>query len=301
MKFLRQKETLTQNMAFMGIMAAINIIFALVIALVPFLSIFLIIFLPLTSALVALTCKNRYYPIYALATVGLALAATLWNMETTVYYVIPSILTGFVFGFLMKMRVHPVWSIFAATVVQTGVTFAFIPLINFLFQTNLVDFFRKVFGVYEQPWGEIVILVFIFLISLIQVFLSYFVVKEEVKKFGFEECKDVSHPWIYSLICGVCSLSIIGFYFLALSVGYLMLAISFYFAVFLIIRLVEEKYWRTLIVCGVCLLLNIFIFALANQYMEEYSQLLLTGITPLCISIISFIVYFLQKQKEQIE
>ena len=44
-----------------------------------------------------------------------------------------------------------------------------------------------------------------------------------------------------------------------------------------IYELVEEKYWRTLIVCGVCLLLNIFIFALANQYMEEYSQLLLTG------------------------
>lgn len=301
MKFLRTKETLAQNIAFMGIMAAINIILALIIALVPFISIFLIIFLPLTSTLVALTCKKRYYPIYALATVGLALVATLWNMETTIFYVVPSILTGFIFGILIRAKVHPVWSIFSATVIQAGLTFLFVPLINFVFQTDLVSFFQKVFGIYDQPWGQIVILTFVFLISLIQVFLSYFVVKEEVKKFGFEECKDLKRSWIYSLIGAISSLSIIGFYFCSLSVAYLMLAISFYFSIFLVIRLVEEKYWRTLIVCGVFVLINIFVFALAYQYLKEYSQVLLIGITPLCISLLSLAVYFLQKQKEQIE
>ena len=301
MKFLRTKETIAQNMAFMGIMAAINIILALIIALVPFVSIFLIIFLPLTSALVTLTCKKRYFAIYAFATIGLSLVATLWNMETTVFYVLPSILTGFVFGLLIQLKVHPVWSIFCATIVQSALTFLFVPLINFVFQTDLVTFFLKVFGLQEQPWGSVVVLTFVFLISLIQVFLSYFVVKEEIKKFGFEECKDLKHPWIYSLICGVSSLSIIGLYFCSLSIAYLMLAISFYFAVFLVIRLVQEKYWRTLIVCGVFVLINIFVFALANQYLAQYSQVLLTGITPLCISIISFLVYFLKKQKEQIE
>ena len=116
MKLFSKRETLLQNMALMGIMAAINIIVAVISAFAPVASIFLVLILPLSSTLVEIYCKDRYYPIYAVATIGLSLVATLWNMETTIFYVLPSILTGYIFGLMSKKNVPAIYSILSASI-----------------------------------------------------------------------------------------------------------------------------------------------------------------------------------------
>ena len=55
----------------MALMAAINMVFSLVAMVFPFASLFLIIALPMASVLVVLTCKEKFYPIYAVATIFL--------------------------------------------------------------------------------------------------------------------------------------------------------------------------------------------------------------------------------------
>ena len=59
----KEKETLLQNMAFMGIMAALNVLLSCLGAYVPIAGIFVMIFLPFFSAVTAMICKWRYYPI----------------------------------------------------------------------------------------------------------------------------------------------------------------------------------------------------------------------------------------------
>ena len=92
---ITKRETLVQNIAYMAIMAAINVVFVLITTLVPALLFLMIFVLPLTSTMVTLLCKKKYFPIYAVATIGLCMVVTLWKIDDTIFYVIPSIITGF--------------------------------------------------------------------------------------------------------------------------------------------------------------------------------------------------------------
>lgn len=285
----------------MAMMAAINIIIAVIAALSSIAGIFLIIFLPLTSTMVAIYCNNKYFPIYAVATFGLAIVSTLWNMQTTFFYVFPSLLTGFIFGFASKHKIHPMWSILLSTALQALLTFAFIPLINFIFEVDIIGTFKTAFKLTESTTVDLIIPTFILAISLVQIILSYIVVSNEIKKFGFTEINDNFNLLLLGIIDSVLPLSLFGLYFASLRVSYIILTISFYFATFIVIELISLKYYRSLILVGFSILLTIFVLALANNSMKPNSSLLLLAIIPFCIATISIIVSFLQKKLEQIK
>ena len=99
MEIFKKRETVTQNIAYMAIMSAINIIFVLLSNLVPGLLFLLVLILPLTSTVVTLYCKKVYYPVYAITTLGLCLAvAGGFSIFDALIYVFPSLIVGFVFG-----------------------------------------------------------------------------------------------------------------------------------------------------------------------------------------------------------
>ena len=104
MGIFKKRETLTQNIAFMGIMAAINVVFVLLTTFVPLLFVLIVFVLPLTSTMVALHCNKKFFPIYAVATIGLCLICTIWKIDDTLFYVIPSIISGFVFALLAERK-----------------------------------------------------------------------------------------------------------------------------------------------------------------------------------------------------
>lgn len=301
MSVFSKRVSIQQNMAFMGVMAAINIIIAVVAALSSIAGIFLILILPLTSVLVAIYCENKYFPIYAIATFGLSIVATLWNMQTTFFYVLPSLITGYVFGYSTKHKIHPVWSILCSSIIQGGITFAFIPLINFIFEVDIIGTFKTAFGLTSSTSVDIIIPSFILAISLVQIILSFIIISNEVKKFGFAEINTNFSLLLFGIIGSVLPLSLFGFYFLSLRLAYVVLILSFYFAVFIVFELINLKYYRSLILVGISVLINIFVFALATSSLKENSSLLLLGVTPFCISTISLVVSFLQKKQEQIK
>ena len=300
MKIFTKRETLAQNMALMGLMSTLNIIIAVVSSLVPIISIFLILILPLISVLVELFCKDRYYPIYAIATFGLSLVATLWNMETTIFYLLPSLIVGYIFGLLAKKRIPSLYSILITSLIQLGLTMLFIPLINFIFDVDMVNFFKTIFKLTESKNIDIIVPSFIFVISLIQMSLSNLIIKEEIKKIGFEEI-DEKKQWIYQLILLVDTLAIIGLYFLSLKLAYVFLLIAIYLAVFIIADYIKMKYIWTLIIFAFGLLINVIVFALANEKMANGSSLLLIAITPFWIAFISTIVSFLKRKEGKIK
>lgn len=300
MKMFSKRETIAQNMALMGLMAAINIIISVISALVPAVSVFLVIILPLTSVLVELFCKDRYYPIYALATFGLSLVATLWNMETTVFYVIPSILTGYVFGLMAKKQIPSIYSILASSLIQMGLLLAFIPLVNFIFQVDVIQTFKTFFKLSDSQYVNAIIPAFVFTISMIQMSLSYIVISGEIKKIGVKEIADENHQWIYQLALAIIVLSMIGLAFASIEVAYVLLMISIYLSVFIIVDYIAAKYWHILIVFGFGLVLNIVIFGVFYNQLPKPYGFLLFGVTPLWISFISTLVSFLKRKPKEI-
>ena len=298
MSLFAKRKTILQNMSFMAIMAAINIIVSVISAFSPIASVILVIFLPLTSTLVELFCEDKYYPIYALTTFGLGIVATLWNMQTTFFTLLPSLITGYVFGLFAKRKFHPVWSVLASALLQALVTILFIPLINFIFNVDIIYTFKKAFNLAESASINIIIPAFILAISFIQIVLSYIVVSQEIKKFGEEMSKDETNYFIYGLVGSIISLAIIGLYFASLTMAYVFLILSIYFAAFIVVSFIYDKMWHTLIVSGVFVLLNIFIFSLAYANLKDYSGLLLVGITPFALSSLSLVVSFLKKKPD---
>ena len=301
MKLIYERKNLQKSIPLMALMAAINVIISELAGLSPIVSIFLILILPLTSTIVELCCKDRYFPIYALATFGLSLALTFWNIETTIFYVLPSIVTGYIFGLLAKHKIPAIWSIFAATLAQTAITYALIPLINFVFQVDIVSTFKTAFGLSQMFYVDLIIPTFIFAISLIQVSLSELIVSQELQKFGIVEIDNKLSHISGSLLGIASSLLIILFYFFNLEVAYLLLAFSLYFTVFNIVNFAYSKNYYGFIAVGVVLLANVFLFALLQSNLKEASQFLLFAFSTLCICATSLLFSFLKKKKDKIQ
>jgi len=294
---LKKRETIVQNIAIMAIMAAINVVVAVIAGFSVVASTLLIILLPLTSTIVEMSCKEKYFPIYAIATIGLSIVSTLWNLDVTLFYVVPSIITGFIFGFITRRSIHYTWGVIIAALVQTIISLTFIPLINFIFQIDFIGNLLKIFKINDQQIGNIFIIIAFFGIALIQVILSYVVVSNEVKKFDNNEQPDHVDYKLFNGIGAILGLTTIGFSFLSLPVGYLVAMITFYFGVMSVVQSIIEKKLTVVIIDGAITIVTVFLVAIFYSQMPTNSGLLLTAIAPTCICIISFTFYFLKKQK----
>lgn len=298
MKVIRPRKNLQQAIPLMALMAAINVIVSELASLSPIVSIFLILCLPLTSALVELCCKDRYFPIYALATFGLSIALTFWNIEATIFYVLPSIVTGYIFGLMAKLKIPAIWSIFAATLAQTAISFGLIPLVNFIFQVDIIETFKIAFGVSQMDGIDIIVPAFIFVISLLQVSLSYLIVAHELPKFGIV-CEENRRSKSTAIITGIVFGSIVwALYFWRLDLAYLALMFSFYFACYSFGILIDNRNYTAMIICGFIVLANVFLFAGVQSFLIKHSQLLLTSFSSVLICLVSCLFSFLRKEKE---
>lgn len=297
MALFSKKETLIRSMPLMAMMAAINVIFSLFTAFVPLLSVILIIFIPLTSTLVEVYCKDRYFPIYAIATLGLSVVVSLSAIDFTLFYLIPSIVTGYVFGLMAKKNFPSLWGILIASILQTGISFAFIPLIQLITEHNLIEDIIRILNVTDRTYFNNLLILMFFVVSLIQTILSFIVVNNELRKFGVKNDNEKDWRLPVSLATILSSGIAVGLYFVYVPISLLCVGFAWYFAVFSLIFEITRKQKISTIIMASMLLVNLFAFAGLNQFVEKGSEFILLGIAPLCISLISLGFYFLKKQK----
>ena len=292
---MSKKETLVQNITYMALMAAINVVFVLLTTFLPFLFFLIVFVLPLTSTIVTLLCKKRYFPIYAFATIGLCMIVTIWKIDDTVFYVIPSIISGFLFGLLVEKKVPSFWIILATTAVQICLTYISIPLIKVMTGRNIVTDFATVFGVKDFIYLDYVTPCFIFALSLIQEILTFVIIKEELPKFGYvlEDPKHLPLSLALSII-GATLITLI-FAFIYGPISYLFTLIALFLSVYAIIYLINERRLAIYITLGVTLFIFIFVFALLYSLINEPLGLLLINILFFAISIIVLINNYLLK------
>lgn len=301
MKLFSQKETIQQNIAFMAIFSAINIILSLISALVPFVSIFLFLLMPLTSVIVTIFCKMKFYPIYFCASILLSFIVTIWNSETTLFYLLPSLVTGFLFGLMLKKKVPSIYSLLATSLTQMGFLLLFIPLTNFLYGTDLVASFKTLFSLDESINIDVIIPAFLLVISFLQMSLSYVVIFNELNKLGIKDNQDTKYQWIYQLILFVSSLLIILFSFIYVPISFVLLIINIFIGIQIIFDYAVLKYYRVLIIFASGLILNVIIFALGYSLLGSIKGFLLIGFTPFWFSFISLIVSFLKRESKKVE
>lgn len=298
-----KKQTLIQNITYMALMAAINVIFVLLTTLVPFL-VFLIVFvLPLTSTIVTLHCKKRYFPIYAVATIGLCLLCTIWKIDDTIFYVIPSIVSGFVFGLLVEKKVPSFWIILSTTIIQIGFTYASIPLIKLMTGRDIIQDFATVFFIKDFIYLDYVTPCFIFFIALAQEILAFVIIREELPKFGYQldEVKNIPISLGVSIIVSI--LFVVMFAFLYGPLSYLFTLVGLFLTVYAIAYLIgKNKIIIYILLCSSALV-SFFLFGVFYGMVKEPFGLLFINILFFIIAIIVLFNNYLVKtnKKDTIE
>ena len=186
----------------------------------------------------------------------------IFNISDTIFYVIPAIITGFMIGYLLDKRVNPFWLILISTIIESALTFAFIPLINIISNVNIVETFISAFKLDGFVYKNELTYLFIFFISLIQCGLTHFVLLSDARKIGIEITTTVNSyaPYIIGLEITLLFVFIFSLFYLPLALILLMIAI--YFSIFLLIDILLSKKVIIYVLLVVLLLLALFSFAI---------------------------------------
>ena len=299
MALFKKKTTLVHHITYMGIMAAINLIFIVLATFIPPLNFILILLLPFASTIVSYYCLKRYYIIYAVATIGLCMLCS-FNISDTIFYVVPAVVSGFVIGLLIEKKVHPFWLVLSSTIINAALTYAFIPLINLISNTDIVLSLLTVFKLQDFQYRSELVYMFIFFISLMQCALSLFVLISDARKIGIEINTRINSfaPFIIGLETSI--ILAISFSFFYLPLGLVFICISYYFGVFLLLDLLFSKKLLVYLVTAGVVLAMIFIFAIFYKSLTEPYGIVLTVIFPLSISVVSFLKNYLLKYPSNI-
>ena len=295
MALFSKKTTLVHNITYMAIMTAINLVFIVLDTFVPFMMLLLILLLPFVSAVVSYFCQKRYYIIYAIASVGLCL---IFNIADTIFYIIPALCSGFVIGLLLDRKINPFWMILSSTLIEVALTYAFIPLINLMTNTDMVVTFLTIFHLNEFAYKEELMHLFILFIALTQCSITHFVLLSEIKKMGVETDTRVASfvPYIIGLFACLAIGTILAFTYKPLSLAFV--ALSFYFAIFLLVDIILSKRISGYVILGVSMLAAFILFVIFFTKIEKPMGFMLFGLFPLAIGLTSFFENILLNRKD---
>ena len=262
MGLFKKRETLIQNIAYMALMAAINVIFVLLTAILPPLMFLIIFVLPLTSTIVTLFCKKKYFLIYFVVTIALCLIVTSGiYIYDTFFYVIPSMISGFAFGFLIEKNVPSIYIILITSIIQYLLTFlTFIILDAILPELNFIDALLRIFGLAEFEFKAEFVHIFLYSLSFIQIVFTYVITKNEVKKLGFEINLNIESELVLVIVSFSVSLFALMFVFVYLPLTFVLVALNIPVMLYQIVELLFKKRKLYYVLLGVAFIISAIIF-----------------------------------------
>ncbi len=281
MSVFKKQETIVQNMVYMGLLAAVNVVFVLLTYFVPFLLFILVFVLPLCSVIITYYCKKIYFPIYFIVVTTICL---LIDLPDTIFYVIPSLITGFIFGLFVDKKIQSIFSILIATIVQFGLSFAFIPLIKIMTDRDIIHDMAQIFHLLDYQYLDYVVVSFVFFVAFAQVMISYMVMYSELTKFGISFNKNSDNIFILDLMSIACSLLMILFAFVYPVLSFVFLMLTFIITIARIVYLDFQHYKLYIVELVILSLGSIFFVALLYNMIPSPLGLLLIGFLPFTIS-----------------
>ena len=289
--------TVSQCITFMAIMAAINVIFVLLTTFVPFLLFLLVFLLPLSCTLVVLMCPKKYFIIYVFATIGLCLIVTIYNISDTLFYIIPSIVTGFVFAVCVEQKVNFSIGIILASFVQFGLSYAAIPLIKLITQVDILLVFEQAFGIGEIDNLQTFEFLAVFLVSFVQELISYLVIKYGLQKLNYKIEENRTSLLIIGLALLINLFLSLLFILLEWSIFVVFFFTSLFFGFVLVMWIIFLGRVYNYAILAVLSIALIFVFALLNSNFGLSAGLLAIIGYIFSILIIAFVNNWLVKSK----
>ena len=303
MAIFKKKTTPIGNITYMALMAAINVIFILLTTWIPVLFILLVFILPLASTIVAYFCQKKYFIIYAVATIAVCSLVSFWDIGNVLFYVIPSIVSGLIFGVLIDKGISPIFIIISGVLAQIVLSYVAIPLIYLLYQRNIVTDFAAIVSLQNYSYLEYLQTIFICVLAIVQQTLSFMIIIEELNKIKINPLFLRKDDIIISFLTLFFIAFSVVFAFIYPEISYLGMMFSLMLAFYSIgVLIVTRKKW---IVASLAfsLVVSMFLFALLYPIFPGTPanplRLLLLQFFPLFCAIIVFINNYLLKKRNK--
>ena len=290
MNLLFSKKGELQSLVFAALMSAINIIFVALTNWIVFLVFLLIFILPLGSALVSATCKKKYILVYLIVSF---LPCCFINLGDSLFYLMPALLTGVVFGLFINYKSSTGISLALGILIQTLLTYLGILIYWGLFHRDITMDIARLFNLQDFTYFELIKHATIFSISTIQVILCYFVCRNEIKKLQSKTI-EISIPSFITPSLSILFIALsIGFAFFMYPLGIDFMMMSFVLTIYLLIKELKKQNIFVYIESGVLVFLTILFVAIFYRMLEFPYSLFLFNIMSVLIVIAFFINNYL--------
>lgn len=273
-----KKSKATSNLTFIALMSAVNVIFALLMTFLPVLSLLLYLMLPYITTMVILVCQKKYYLIYFIASIFLSFIINTQGIEYTIFTLLPSLITGTIFGICIEKKVNIGITIIISSFCQFLFSMATIPLINLIYTNDnhsILEVFKTILGENKEFLLYKLFLPINYVVALAQNIISFLLISSSITRFKVEIVTKNSNQLAYSCACITISiLTILSALFFD-NLMYLFLAMCISLVSLIVLDLFENKTIGILItsISVIGFIILFVIFAKSNTLLVPLAML----------------------------
>lgn len=286
MKIIQKRVGPNQNIAFLSMIVALIGCLSILGSFVPLSAIFIILLIPAISSLTLELIEDKYTVAFVLSSIVITFICSAYDLSCALFYAVPAILSGTVYGLLNKKRCSDLISIFVASIVQLGCNYLSMPIINLIYDVDIVYSTLSLISLQNSPIAYDFLPAFLFFYSLAEMILSYVVLylcKQHLDNKNTEILKHSSFIAPFAaILCSFISCLFIPFY---LNVTYLFLLFSLYFSLYCFYLTIINKDRKIIYLTLVMISIGIFLFIFLYPMCPQNAGLSLLNFIALAVSI----------------
>lgn len=276
----KKRTTPVQNITFIAIMTGIVSVLSLLTSFVPLAGAIMSLFLPIVGVLVALFCMKRYYPLFIITSIGLVIVTGLYNLSNALIFIIPSLITGLVFGMLMRANTSSFFAILISGIIQALLDVAINYIVVAIYEINIIQQIISVFQLTNHNAVNIIIPVGVLFVSLVQFIISFAIISPQIATFYPEKPKKNQRQLIDTISALSFGIFAFIFIFIHIPTAHILLACAIFMSVTFFYRTIQEKKPLLYVYQVLVIIFSFILFILFNQKIENDLSLLLFAIIP---------------------
>lgn len=200
MRCLNMKNV--KALTFAGILASIHIVATLLLRfeVIPGIEFIILFFVPFFSAYYSYKANWKQLLIYFVSTLAICLVL---DYISTLLYILPTLVTGSIYGILVKKKFAGMNIIYTLTIVETALFYLSALIIKGLVGGVYFDVIANIFHLKNKE-SAVITFGLIFVYSFMQSFLLHYAMKYQLKKLKVE-VKKAEHPSFIVLVLALVS------------------------------------------------------------------------------------------------
>ena len=268
-------------MTFVAIMSAIVVIVSLITSFVPFAGAAFGIVVPAIGTLVALFAKPKFSLVFVALSIMLSCVVSLYAIQNTLFFILPPVLAGLVFGLLLKGKIGSSFAILISALTQAILNICIYYIINLIYEINIIKMLLDLINLSNHEHIEIILGLGILLFSLIHFVLSFLIIFPRIEYFIPPEKSKKRTTFAHLLTCCLSPIWMIVSVFTIPVFSYVFLGISIFSGCFIIYEIaLEKKVWKWIYMILIGLITFAFFVAITPHVEWIPYTLLIIAVIP---------------------